>query len=60
MTSFPWRASLRLAALAAASWAVAGCTEVPLVMDAADLATPFIDATQALARRCVEVCLAAD
>jgi len=39
---------------------VAGCTEVPLVMGAADLATPFIDATQALARRCVEVCLAAD
>jgi len=39
---------------------VAGCTEVPLVMDAADLAVPFIDATQALARRCVEVCLDAD
>jgi aspartate racemase len=37
---------------------VAGCTEVPLVLDAADLAVPFIDATQALARRCVEVCLA--
>lgn len=30
MTSFPWRASLRLAALAAASWAVAGCTDVSL------------------------------
>jgi hypothetical protein len=30
MTSFPWRASLRLAALAAASWAVAGCTAVSL------------------------------
>jgi len=39
---------------------VAGCTEVPLVMGAADLAVPFIDATQALARRCVEVCLAPD
>jgi aspartate racemase len=36
---------------------VAGCTEVPLVMGAADLTVPFIDATQALARRCVEVCL---
>ena len=30
MTSFPWRASLRLAALAAASWTVAGCTDVSL------------------------------
>jgi len=39
---------------------VAGCTEVPLVLDAADLAVPFIDATQALARRCVEVCLASE
>jgi aspartate racemase len=39
---------------------VAGCTEVPLVMGAADLTVPFIDATEALARRCVEVCLASD
>ncbi|MDR6533475.1 aspartate racemase [Caulobacter rhizosphaerae] len=39
---------------------VAGCTEVPLAMDAADLVVPFIDATEALARRCVEVCLASD
>ncbi|MBT2117264.1 YjbF family lipoprotein [Dyella sp. LX-66] len=30
MTSFPWRASLRLAALAAASGIVAGCTDVSL------------------------------
>ena len=37
---------------------VAGCTEVPLVMDAADLTVPFIDATEALARRCVAVCRA--
>ena len=37
---------------------VAGCTEVPLVMSAVDLSVPFIDATEALARRCVEVCLA--
>jgi aspartate racemase len=35
---------------------VAGCTEVPLVMGAGDLRVPFIDATEALARRCVEVC----
>ena len=38
---------------------VAGCTEVPLVMGAADLTVPFIDATEALAKRCVEVCSAA-
>jgi len=37
---------------------VAGCTEVPLVMGAGDLSVPFIDATEALARRCVAVCLA--
>jgi len=37
---------------------VAGCTEVPLVLNAADLTVPFIDATEALAKRCVEVCLA--
>jgi aspartate racemase len=36
---------------------VAGCTEVPLVLAATDLAPPFIDATEALARRCVAVCL---
>ena len=39
---------------------VAGCTEVPLVMGAADLTVPFIDATEALARRCVAVCLEED
>ena len=38
---------------------VAGCTEVPLVLDAADLSVPFLDATEELARRCVEVCLTA-
>ncbi len=35
---------------------VAGCTEVPLVMGQDDLTVPFVDATDALARRCVEVC----
>ncbi len=35
---------------------VAGCTEVPLVLGAADLAVPFIDATEALARACVAAC----
>ncbi|WP_425995854.1 aspartate/glutamate racemase family protein [Caulobacter sp. DWR1-3-2b1] len=36
---------------------VAGCTEVPLVLGAEDLAVPFIDATEALARACVAACL---
>lgn len=36
---------------------VAGCTEVPLVLSATDLSVPFLDATEALARRCVAVCL---
>lgn len=36
---------------------VAGCTEVPLVLSADDLSVPFLDATEALARRCVAVCL---
>lgn len=35
---------------------IAGCTEVPLVLPSSDLSTPFIDATEALARRCVAVC----
>ncbi|WP_269716618.1 aspartate/glutamate racemase family protein [Caulobacter sp. NIBR2454] len=37
---------------------IAGCTEVPLVIGAQDVAVPLIDATEALARRCVEACLA--
>jgi aspartate racemase len=36
---------------------VAGCTEVPLVLEQSDLAAPFLDATQTLAMRCVEACL---
>ena len=36
---------------------VAGCTEVPLVLGGEDLAVPFIDATEALARACVTACL---
>lgn len=36
---------------------VAGCTEVPLVLSAADLSVPFLDATEELAQRCVAVCL---
>lgn len=37
---------------------VAGCTEVPLVLSQDALSVPLLDATQELARRCVEVCLA--
>lgn len=36
---------------------IAGCTEVPLVLSAEDLAVPFIDATEALAQACVAACL---
>jgi aspartate racemase len=46
----------RLVALGAEA-VIAGCTEVPLVLDQEALSVPFIDATEALARRCVAVCL---
>ncbi len=36
---------------------IAGCTEVPLVMDPMSSKLPFIDAGDELARRCVAVCL---
>ena len=36
---------------------IAGCTEVPLVFEAGSGRLPFIDAGEALARRCVAVCL---
>lgn len=36
---------------------IAGCTEVPLVMDAKSIRLPFIDSGDELARRCVAVCL---
>ena len=36
---------------------IAGCTEVPLVFEAGPARLPFIDASEALARRCVAVCL---
>jgi aspartate racemase len=53
----------RMAALAAelaaggAEAIIAGCTEVPLALGADDIRLPFIDAGEALARRCVAVCL---
>ena len=36
---------------------IAGCTEAPLVMGPADVRVAFIDPGEALARRCVAVCL---
>ena len=36
---------------------VAGCTEAPLVLSAADVRAPFIDPGELLARRCVAICL---
>lgn len=36
---------------------IAGCTEAPLVLCAADVPAPFIDPGELLARRCVAVCL---
>jgi aspartate racemase len=36
---------------------IAGCTEAPLVLAAADLAVDFVDPGDLLARRCVAVCL---
>lgn len=37
---------------------IAGCTEVPLLLSGADVAVPLIDSAEALAARCVEICLA--
>ncbi|MDP3852574.1 aspartate/glutamate racemase family protein [Phenylobacterium sp.] len=36
---------------------IAGCTEVPLVLNAAAVRAPVIDAAEVLAKRCVAVCL---
>lgn len=40
----------------AADAVIAGCTEIPLVVAPDTLDVPLIDAGEALARRCVEVC----
>jgi aspartate racemase len=42
--------------VAGAKAIIAGCTEVPLVLQPHDLDVPFIDAGAELAKRCVEVC----
>lgn len=51
----------RMAALAealvrqGAELVIAGCTEIPLVLDAADLSVPLVSSTEELARRSVEI-----
>lgn len=42
---------------AGADAVIAGCTEVPLLLDAADVSVPLIDSAEILARACVRVCL---
>jgi len=37
---------------------IAGCTEIPLVLESRDLSVPLIDATQCLAEACVRACRA--
>jgi aspartate racemase len=46
-------ASARDLVAAGAEAIVAGCTEIPLVLSAADLEVPFISSTEVLARRCI-------
>lgn len=53
----------RMAALAeslktrGAEAVIAGCTEIPLVLEAGDLSLPFVSSTEELARRAVDICL---
>lgn len=41
---------------AGADAVIAGCTEVPLLLEAADVSVPLIDSAEILARACVRVC----
>ncbi|WP_029417326.1 cysteate racemase [Brevundimonas bacteroides] len=43
---------------AGADAVIAGCTEVPLLLDASDVPVPLVDSAEVLARACVEVCRA--
>lgn len=53
----------RMAALAkslqdrGAEAVIAGCTEIPLVLEDRDLAVPLVSSTEELARRAVDICL---
>ena len=42
---------------AGAQGIIGGCTEVPLLLDAGDVAVPLTDSAEVLARVCVEACL---
>ena len=43
--------------VAGADAVIAGCTEVPLLLAAADVSVPLVDSAEVLARACVEACL---
>ncbi|OYW35937.1 MAG: hypothetical protein B7Z42_13490 [Brevundimonas sp. 12-68-7] len=43
---------------AGAQAVIAGCTEVPLLLAAEDLAEPLVDSAEVLAAACVRACLA--
>jgi aspartate racemase len=49
------RLAERLNAAGAAA-VIAGCTEVPLLLDASDVSVPFVDSAEILAQACVEAC----
>lgn len=42
---------------AGADAVIAGCTEVPLLLDASDVSVPLVDSAEVLADACVRVCL---
>ncbi|WP_428150673.1 aspartate/glutamate racemase family protein [Brevundimonas sp.] len=43
--------------VAGADAVIAGCTEVPLLLDPADVSVPLVDSAEVLAQACVGVCL---
>ena len=42
---------------AGADAVIAGCTEVPLLLDAADVSVPLVDSAEVLAEACVRACI---
>ena len=47
----------RALTLAGAEVILAGCTEVPLLLEAAEVTVPLVDSAEVLARACVDACL---
>jgi aspartate racemase len=43
--------------VAGADAVIAGCTEVPLLLDAADVSVPLVDSAEILAEACVRACI---